>query len=159
MEALVQLGMVSDMPSEAQTFDETRSASIAETKDYFVSRNGVRYAGTHLIVDLWGATNLDDPDHIDAVLREGAIATGATILHGHFHHFSPNGGVSGVLVLAESHVSIHTWPERDYAAREDDESPQLLRAMKRNLAPVCNSIEISSLELRHCLTWRSRCGA
>jgi S-adenosylmethionine decarboxylase len=116
MEALVQLGMVSDMPSEAQTFDETRSASIAETKDYFVSRNGVRYAGTHLIVDLWGATNLDDPDHIDAVLREGAIATGATILHGHFHHFSPNGGVSGVLVLAESHVSIHTWPERDYAA-------------------------------------------
>ena len=44
------------------------------------------------------------------------MATGATILHGHFHHFGPNSGVSGVLVLAESHVSIHTWPERDYAA-------------------------------------------
>ncbi|WP_439595308.1 adenosylmethionine decarboxylase [Falsiroseomonas sp.] len=112
MEALVQLGMVSDLPSDAQN-DENRSV---ETKDYFIHRNGVRYAGTHLIIDLWGATNLDDPDHIDAVLREGALATGATILHGHFHHFSPNGGVSGVLVLAESHVSIHTWPERDYAA-------------------------------------------
>ena len=49
-------------------------------------------------------------------LREAAEAAGATILHGHFHHFSPNGGVSGVLVLAESHISIHTWPERDFAA-------------------------------------------
>jgi S-adenosylmethionine decarboxylase len=49
-------------------------------------------------------------------MRAAAEAAGATILHGHFHHFSPNGGVSGVLVLAESHISIHTWPERDYAA-------------------------------------------
>ncbi|MBB5691859.1 adenosylmethionine decarboxylase [Roseomonas alkaliterrae] len=114
MEALVQPGMVSDMPSDTRNTDDNRSAS--PEKDYFVQRDGVRFAGTHLIIDLWGATNLDDPDHIDAVLREGALATGATILHGHFHHFSPNGGVSGVLVLAESHVSIHTWPERDYAA-------------------------------------------
>ena len=75
-----------------------------------------KFAGTHLIIDLWDATNLADPEHIDAVLREAAMATGATILHGHFHHFGPNSGVSGVLVLAESHVSIHTWPERDYAA-------------------------------------------
>jgi S-adenosylmethionine decarboxylase len=104
--------MVSDYsPSEAQSVD-----SHGEAKDYFVERDGVRFAGTHLIVDLWGATNLDDPAHIDSVLREAAIETGATILHGHFHHFSPNGGVSGVLVLAESHVSIHTWPERAYAA-------------------------------------------
>lgn len=118
MEALVQPGMVSEFPSDARTYDtETRSESvIEEAKDYFVCRNGVRYAGTHLIVDLWGATNLADPAHIDRVLREAAEVSGATILHGHFHHFSPNGGVSGVLVLAESHISIHTWPERDYAA-------------------------------------------
>ena len=45
-----------------------------------------------------------------------ARAAGATILHSHFHHFSPNGGVSGVVVLAESHISIHTWPERNFAA-------------------------------------------
>ena len=114
MEALVQPGMVSDTPSDTRNNEEDRS--VTPEKDYFIARNGVRYAGTHLIIDLWGATNLDDPDHIDAVLREAALATGATILHGHFHHFSPNGGVSGVLVLAESHVSIHTWPERDYAA-------------------------------------------
>ncbi len=49
-------------------------------------------------------------------LREAAVTAGATILHSHFHHFSPNGGVSGVVVLAESHISIHTWPERGFAA-------------------------------------------
>jgi S-adenosylmethionine decarboxylase len=37
-------------------------------------------------------------------------------LHIHLHHFEPNGGVSGVAVLAESHISIHSWPERSYAA-------------------------------------------
>jgi S-adenosylmethionine decarboxylase len=109
MDALPQ-GMVSDLPSN------THASHHDEAKDYFVERDGIRFAGTHLIIDLWGATNLDDPAHIDAVLRDAAIATGATILHGHFHHFSPNGGVSGVLVLAESHVSIHTWPERNFAA-------------------------------------------
>jgi S-adenosylmethionine decarboxylase len=112
MEALVQLGMVSELPSDAQTFE----TSVSEAKDYFVVKDGVKFAGTHLIIDLWEATNLADPEHIDAVLREAALATGATILHGHFHHFGPNSGVSGVLVLAESHVSIHTWPERDFAA-------------------------------------------
>ena len=76
----------------------------------------MRFAGIHLLVDLWDATNLCDPDVIDLTLREAAVAAGATILHSHFHHFSPNGGVSGVLVLAESHISIHTWPERDFAA-------------------------------------------
>jgi S-adenosylmethionine decarboxylase len=43
-------------------------------------------------------------------------AAGATLLHIHLHHFTPNGGVSGVAVLAESHISVHTWPERGYAA-------------------------------------------
>jgi len=113
MDALIQLGMVSEeFPSDAQI----SVSSPCEAKDYFVSRDGVRFAGTHLIIDLWDATNLADPEHIDMVLRDAAVATGATILHGHFHHFGPNAGVSGVLVLAESHVSIHTWPERDYAA-------------------------------------------
>jgi S-adenosylmethionine decarboxylase len=41
---------------------------------------------------------------------------GATLLHIHLHHFTPNGGISGVAVLAESHISIHSWPERGYAA-------------------------------------------
>ncbi len=70
----------------------------------------------HLLIDLWDASNLDSPELIDKTLCAGALDAGATILHSHFHHFTPNGGVSGVVVLAESHISIHTWPERNFAA-------------------------------------------
>jgi len=111
MNALAPLGMVSESPSSNQVSD-----SAEAQKDYFVVKDGVKFAGTHLLVDLWGAHDLCDPEAIDRALRAAAEAAGATILHGHFHHFSPNGGVSGVLVLAESHISIHTWPERDFAA-------------------------------------------
>ncbi len=112
MNALAQLGMVSEIPSENQTIEN----SAYEQKDYFKQKDGVKYAGTHLLLDLWGAENLADPNHIDTALREAAVTAGATILHSHFHHFTPNGGVSGVVVLAESHISIHTWPERNFAA-------------------------------------------
>jgi len=116
MNALAQLGMVSELPSENQTIASFRSFEGEDRKDYFVERDGMKFAGTHLLVDLWGATNLADPSLIDAALRDAAIRAGATILHSHFHHFTPNGGVSGVVVLAESHISIHTWPERNFAA-------------------------------------------
>jgi S-adenosylmethionine decarboxylase len=87
-----------------------------ERDDHFVVRNGVRCAGAHLIVDLYGAERLDDVDHIEQALRACVDAAGATLLHIHLHHFEPNGGVSGVAVLAESHISIHSWPEANYAA-------------------------------------------
>lgn len=121
MNALSPLGMVSELPSSNQTTTnalpgQTPQGQPEEQKDYFVEKDGVKFAGTHLLIDLWGATNLADPEHVDRALRDMAEASGATILHGHFHHFSPNGGVSGVLVLAESHISIHTWPERNFAA-------------------------------------------
>ncbi len=85
-------------------------------KDYFIERDGARYAGTHLIVDLWGAERLDELAHVEATLRDAVTAAKATLLHIHLHHFTPNRGISGVAVLAESHISIHTWPENGYAA-------------------------------------------
>ena len=86
-----------------------------ERDDHFVVRNGVRCAGVHLIIDVYDADHLDDIDHIETTLRHCVDAAGATLLHIHLHHFQPN-GVSGVAVLAESHISIHTWPEAGYAA-------------------------------------------
>jgi S-adenosylmethionine decarboxylase len=91
------------------------SVGLAGRRDFFVERNGTRGAGVHLIVDLHGGRRLNDIDHIDSVLRRCAEAAGATLLHIHLHRFQPD-GVSGVAVLAESHIAIHTWPEAGYAA-------------------------------------------
>ena len=84
---------------------------------HFANRNGVHCAGVHLIVDLVGAnkTRLNDLGHIERTLMDCADAAGATLLHIHVHPFEPN-GISGVVVLAESHISIHTWPDISYAA-------------------------------------------
>jgi S-adenosylmethionine decarboxylase len=87
----------------------------SDPKDHFAVRNGVRCAGVHLIVDLHGAKRLNDIEHIETTLRRCVEAAKATLLHIHLHHFQPS-GVSGVAVLAESHISIHTWPEAGYAA-------------------------------------------
>jgi S-adenosylmethionine decarboxylase len=84
--------------------------------DFFVKKDGLEFAGIHLLIDLSCASNLDDLETVEAALRESAIVAGATILNVDLHHFQPNGGISGVVVLSESHISIHTWPERDFAA-------------------------------------------
>jgi len=85
-------------------------------KDHFIHRNGLEFAGTHLLIDFWGADNLTDLDLMETCFRKCVDVCGATLLHIHMHHFTPNGGISGVAVLAESHISVHTWPERGYAA-------------------------------------------
>ena len=61
------------------------------------------------------ASLLDDRDYIEARLRDAATAAGARVLSATFHHFTPH-GVTGVLVVQESHLAVHTWPERGYAA-------------------------------------------
>ncbi len=85
-------------------------------QDYTVEKDGLRFAATHVLAEFWGARHLDDVDVIEDAVRTAAETAGATVLHVYFHRFSSTGGVSGVAVLAESHISIHTWPERDFAA-------------------------------------------
>ena len=73
--------------------------------------------GRQLIVELYGCerTLLDDPLDSERILVEAVNRSGATIIQPFFHHFSPH-GVSGVVVIAESHIAIHTWPEFGYCA-------------------------------------------
>ncbi len=96
-----------------------KAPELSPVNDYFVRKDGLEFAGTHLLIDLWGARNLTDEKHIEAALieaAEAAEAAEATVLAAHMQRFAENGGISGVLVLAESHMSIHTWPERKFAA-------------------------------------------
>lgn len=73
--------------------------------------------GKQLIVELYGCDRslLDDPIHSERILVDAINQSGATIIQPFFHQFSPH-GVSGVVVIAESHVAIHTWPEYGYCA-------------------------------------------
>jgi S-adenosylmethionine decarboxylase len=72
--------------------------------------------GTHLIADLYGCTGLADIALVERALRGAVDAAGATLLDLRLHGFGEELGVTGVALLAESHLSIHTWPEHGYAA-------------------------------------------
>jgi S-adenosylmethionine decarboxylase len=107
-----------------------------------------RPAGIHLLADLAGvdAALLLDPAAIDTLLREAALAAGARILHSHVHSFGPGAGVTGVLLLAESHISIHTWPEHGFAAADifmcGEAQPQrALAVIDAALKPASRSVQ------------------
>ena len=92
-----------------------QDAAEEDRLDYFVHKDGLTFAGTHLIVDLWKGKGFNDAVLIEKTLREAIDAAGATLLHFHIHAFEPD-GLSGVAVLAESHISFHSWPERGFMA-------------------------------------------
>ncbi|MDK2885602.1 MAG: S-adenosylmethionine decarboxylase [Thermosipho sp. (in: thermotogales)] len=73
--------------------------------------------GRHIIAEFYDCDNqiLDDVEAIEKHMKEAAYETGATIVNSSFHRFLPY-GVSGVVVISESHLTIHTWPEYGYAA-------------------------------------------
>ena len=73
--------------------------------------------GKHLLLELkdCDAGLLNDMDYLREALTEVAILIGATVIKDDFYQFSPQ-GISGVVIIAESHISIHTWPEYSFAA-------------------------------------------
>lgn len=77
----------------------------------------MRSLGRQIVAEFYACDGslLNDVEVISAALMEAARRAGATIVSQAFHHFSPH-GVSGAVIIAESHLSIHTWPEYGYAA-------------------------------------------
>ena len=87
-----------------------------ERREFCATNGYVKYAGIHLIVELWKAKNLTSLSQIENILRKAVEACKAHLLKIDLHKFSPNGGVSGMAIIEESHISVHTWPEYEYAA-------------------------------------------
>jgi spermidine synthase len=73
--------------------------------------------GNHILVEFMGCDPhiMNDVSSIERDMVDAALKAGATVINSTFHHFSPY-GVSGVVVIQESHLAIHTWPEYGYAA-------------------------------------------
>lgn len=78
----------------------------------------MEHLGRHVIIELWGCSEvINDVSLVEAAMRNAVHAANATLLDLFVHEFSPQ-GVTGVAVLAESHLSIHTWPEYGYVAAD-----------------------------------------
>jgi S-adenosylmethionine decarboxylase proenzyme len=114
--------------------------------------------GRHLLIELTGCNSdlLDDLDFLKDCLHSAAVHCGATVVGDSFYHFTPQ-GVSGVVNIAESHISIHTWPECGYAALDvftcgDTVEPEEAARV------ICESLQAkhcSLVELRRGLLQRS----
>jgi S-adenosylmethionine decarboxylase len=71
--------------------------------------------GIHLVADFWFGEKIEDPRELEKILIEAAKKAGNTSLKFSYHKFNPQ-GITGVLLLAESHIAFHSWPEFDYLA-------------------------------------------
>lgn len=144
-DALFQLGMDLTRSSTAQKEDiyETVHVVASEDRSQTLSdRDNVKFAGTHLIIDLFGAERLDDLKHVERTLKRCVEVAGASLLHCHLHRFSGDGGISGVVVFDSGHASIRTWPSRDFAAvdlmfmaRNGARRERLVRAIEEAFNP------------------------
>ncbi len=72
--------------------------------------------GQHLLIECRGQHAHMGSKELKKLMVRAASAAGATVLYDYFHQFGEHGGVTGVLILAESHITVHTWPENSYAA-------------------------------------------
>jgi S-adenosylmethionine decarboxylase len=77
-----------------------------------IKKNSV---GMHLIADLWSGRKIEDPKRVKRILIEAVKRAKNTPLEVSIHKFNPQ-GITGVVLLAESHIAIHSWPEFDYLA-------------------------------------------
>jgi S-adenosylmethionine decarboxylase len=106
--------------------------------------------GKQLIIELYGCDRelINNTDYIEKTLLAAAEAAKATVLEHNFHKFSPH-GVSGAIIIAESHMTIHTWPEYGYCAVDIftcgdlTDNPAAMNLIKKELkAEYCSATEL-----------------
>jgi S-adenosylmethionine decarboxylase len=83
---------------------------------YFVQQDGEIFAGISLLIDVWGGKHLENMDIMRQALIDSATACGATMRNLDLFQFSEGGGIAGVAMLMQSHISVHSWPEHGYGA-------------------------------------------
>lgn len=111
----------------------------------------MKILGRHLIVEYTGCNCdiLDNLEQLEKALTGAVRKAGATIVKATFHRYNPQ-GVSGVVVIAESHMSIHTWPEYGYAAVDfftcGDECDPKLAHEHMMKALECDSADVKELK-------------
>ncbi len=98
-----------------QQVSKSYQVNLVEDDNVTTSECAATSTGQHLIADFYGASQLNDIELMEDALTQAAEISGATLLHIHIHTFV-GGGITGVALLAESHISVHTWPELEYAA-------------------------------------------
>ena len=104
--------MIDKQVSKSFSSDNLQAITNSDMQD----DASVDCAGRHFIADFYGAQQLNDIEVMEMALTKAAQVAGATLLHVHLHTFADGGGITGVALLAESHISVHTWPETNYAA-------------------------------------------
>jgi S-adenosylmethionine decarboxylase len=105
--------------------------------------------GIHLICDFWFGKKIENPKKLEKILIEAAKRTGNTPLEFSYHKFNPQ-GLTGVLLLAESHIAFHSWPEFNYlgidifSCGQKAKPERALKYLKRVLRP--KKVEVSIIK-------------
>lgn len=81
----------------------------------WVRKNKINYVGIHLFAEFWGGKIIENSKEIEKILIGAAKKANNTPLEVAIHKFSPQ-GITGVILLAESHIALHSWPEINYLA-------------------------------------------
>lgn len=110
--------------------------------------NAVPTLGKHVILEMWDASNTNSPEAIRTALAEACENGNLRLLKVLIHQFEPY-GISGVAMIAESHITIHTWPEYSfiavdiYSSNRDADINMVAQAMKAAFSPgQINQVEI-----------------
>ena len=114
----------------------------------WVKKNRIqKFAGIHLIAEFWYGKNISSEKEARRILKKAAIEAKSTPLENAIHKFTPY-GLTGVILLAESHIAIHVWPEFNYTAIDiftcgDKSSPEkALKYFKKELKPKKVEVKI-----------------